>query len=402
MPDYQDSQHNSSRPALEVAQDYLARGWKPIPIPSRAKGPINKNWQHTPITAENIAQHFNGSAMNIGVQLGAASHNLADIDLDCTEAIAMAPRLLPPTGAKFGRSSKPVSHYLYKVTDPEPKASIKLSDDQKKTIIELRLEGGSKGAQTVFPGSIHQSGEPIQWAPDGDPAKAACAELIAAIVKIAGGTLIARHWPENNRHDAALRVGGFLARCNWEAQDIGYFIEVVQEAAGVTDPNHIENGRRAAINAAEAHARGDNVYGLPGLREQFTDAVANQIAKLIGYKERARAPAAEQDAVIDNLNKEYALVIVSNSASVMHFQQDQSFDFLQVGSFELWLANQKILINGKLVPIGRYWLQHPQRRQYERIVFSPGRKEQDDKSFNLWRGFSVEPRPGDCSKFLAT
>src|SRR3712207_8239719 len=38
------------------------------------------------------------------------------------------------------------------------------------TILEVRIGGGGKGAQTVFPGSVHESGEPIEWDRDGDPA----------------------------------------------------------------------------------------------------------------------------------------------------------------------------------------------------------------------------------------
>lgn len=43
--------------------------------------------------------------------------------------------------------------------------------------------------------------------------------------------------------------------------------------------------------------------------------------------------------------------------------------------------------------------EHPQRREYAGLVFAPGRDVPG--YFNLWRGFAVEPRPGDCSKFLA-
>lgn len=50
------------------------------------------------------------------------------------------------------------------------------------------------------------------------------------------------------------------------------------------------------------------------------------------------------------------------------------------------------------MPLGEWWLRHPKRRQYETIVFSPGRDVPG--SYNLWRGFGCEPRPGDCSLFL--
>lgn len=48
--------------------------------------------------------------------------------------------------------------------------------------------------------------------------------------------------------------------------------------------------------------------------------------------------------------------------------------------------------------LGKYWLLHPMRRQYETMKFMP----QGDQPgvYNLWRGFNVEPRPGDCSLYL--
>lgn len=44
-------------------------------------------------------------------------------------------------------------------------------------------------------------------------------------------------------------------------------------------------------------------------------------------------------------------------------------------------------------PLGKWWLDQPARRQYRSIAFSPGRELEG--AYNLWRGFAVEPRPGD-------
>lgn len=49
-------------------------------------------------------------------------------------------------------------------------------------------------------------------------------------------------------------------------------------------------------------------------------------------------------------------------------------------------------------PLGHWWLGHSQRRQYDTLVFAPGRETPG--SYNLWRGFACEARPGDCSLFL--
>ena len=47
-------------------------------------------------------------------------------------------------------------------------------------------------------------------------------------------------------------------------------------------------------------------------------------------------------------------------------------------------------------PLGSWWIDHPARRQYRNITFSPGREI--DGAYNLWRGFAIEPVKGDKHK----
>ena len=51
------------------------------------------------------------------------------------------------------------------------------------------------------------------------------------------------------------------------------------------------------------------------------------------------------------------------------------------------------------VPLGKYWIGHPMRRQFDYMRFMP----EGDKAgvYNLWRGFSVEPKPGNCELYLS-
>jgi hypothetical protein len=90
--------------ALAYASEYVDRGWSPVPIPHREKGPRLKAWQELRITRETVARYFNGGRLNIGVILGEASHDLVDVDLDTVEALALAPFYLPPTESVFGRA----------------------------------------------------------------------------------------------------------------------------------------------------------------------------------------------------------------------------------------------------------------------------------------------------------
>jgi len=272
--------------ALEIARGYLARNWKPLPIPYKKKGPTYDDWQRIPIAAENLSQYFNSGPQNVGVQMGPASNGLTDVDLDCHEAITLAPHWLPPTNAMFGRRSKPKSHWLYTISDaPLDKSSFRLTGSERDCLIELRL-GGGKGAQTVFPGSTHPSEEQIEWASAGAPAQSDLATLHAAVKTIACGVVLWRAWPpQGSRHNAALALGGFLARAGWEVDTIQNFVEIVAHYGGSDAP--AARGQDA-VDAAGSHARGENVYGLPGLIDFFGEKPAKRVAKILGYRE---APA---------------------------------------------------------------------------------------------------------------
>jgi hypothetical protein len=263
-----------------IATDILERGWKPVLVPI-GKSPKLKNWQHLDITAENLARYFNGAKINVGAIMGPRSNGLTDIDIDCPEALVLAPYFLPKTATIYGRLGKRRSHYLYVCNDPDPKAVIKLRDEDKRCIVELRLGGGGKGAQSVMPGSVHPSGELYEWDSDGKPATATCAELKAAITKIAVGVIFTRHWPkEGSRHDAALGVGGFLARVGWPAEEVGAFVAALCHAVGDKEG---DDRKRAAFESAENFAQGEQVYGMPWLRKFFGKKVATTIATLLGY-----------------------------------------------------------------------------------------------------------------------
>ena len=161
----------------EAAAVYIARGWPPVPIPARQKGPRIAEWQKGGFAPSDI-----DPAGNVGVILGEPAHGLVDVDLDCPEAVEMAADFLPATGASFGRPSKPRSHWEYIVDAP---GSIHRWNDAKgETLVELRSTGG----QTMFPPSIHPSGEAVSWVTFDEPAHVtwqaladACEAMAAAI-----------------------------------------------------------------------------------------------------------------------------------------------------------------------------------------------------------------------------
>lgn len=49
-------------------------------------------------------------------------------------------------------------------------------------------------------------------------------------------------------------------------------------------------------------------------------------------------------------------------------------------------------------PMGKWWTDHAKRRQYECIVFAPGKEV--PMAYNLWQGFACEAIPGACELYL--
>jgi hypothetical protein len=271
--------------ALEVALTYIARGWNPVPIPFRAKRPLEDGWQHRVIDAEGAPRHFNGAQMNIGVVLGSSSHGLTDVDLDCNEARAIAPYILPPTKAIFGRTSERAAHWLYQTNLAATHDNAVYNFDDPKTnerLLELRMGGGGKGAQTVFPGSTHKdTGEPISWDEDGEPATVT--DLYQRVRSLAAYCLLARYWPQASgaRHDYALTIGGFLSRCGKSSEEVKVAVEAIARAAR---DEEWKDRCDAAKDAAAAHAAGKNAYGLNGLRNLFGQDVADKVAEWLEYR----------------------------------------------------------------------------------------------------------------------
>ena len=52
------------------------------------------------------------------------------------------------------------------------------------------------------------------------------------------------------------------------------------------------------------------------------------------------------------------------------------------------------------IPAGSFWLSHQEATRYRDLVFDPSLPPgENGLAWNMWRGFGVEPKPGDWSLF---
>ncbi len=240
---------------LDAARRYLRDGWSPIPVPFREKAPVLTGWERLRLTEHDLPRYFNGGPQNLGVLLG--TH--ADVDLDCSEAIAAAQDFLPKTNRRHGRPSRRASHYHYHRT--EARSGLAFEDPITRTkLVELR----GLGQQTIVPPSVHPSGEPITWEQDGEPAEVDADQLELAVGRVAAVALLARAWPPlGTRHDFALALGGFLLRGGLDEELTVRLVGVAARIAGADVSGRLRDVRDTARNLADGRA----VTGGPRLEE---------------------------------------------------------------------------------------------------------------------------------------
>jgi Bifunctional DNA primase/polymerase, N-terminal len=243
---------------LDVAREYLSRGWAPIPVPIRSKRPILMSWPSLRLTEEALVAHFDAGPSNIGLLLGEPSGGLIDIDLDAPEAVALASAFLPTTGMVHGRPSKRRSHYWFR-TQPAPK-TLKFADPDGTCLAEIRSTGG----QTVVPPSTHVGGEAITWDAEGDPTTVDADELRSRVGALAACALLSRRWNGNIRHDLALSVSGGLLRSGWTLERTKQFIGLAALAAKDEEASH--RTRDVQDTAAKIDA-GQEATGWPRVAE---------------------------------------------------------------------------------------------------------------------------------------
>jgi len=318
---------------LEAALDYVARGLAPIPVPHRQKGPLIDNWQDLRITAETAPAYFNGTKQNLGVILGKASGGLTDIDLDCPEAIAAAPYILP-RAAVFGRASKLASHWEYRTNlcETQDRAVIKFMGSDKTGLLELRMGANGLAAQTIFPPSTHVSGEPIEWAGRGASEIAVVEgdDLIQCARRLAAAAELARQYPKvGGRHDAAFVLGGFLARCSFSPAKAAVFVEAVG-AASLQPGDKRRDMARTARDGAHTGKRA----GFPALAETFGKDTAKKVADWLEYEgDQDKAPQAA-----DGAEEPERAPAFSDEALALQFAERHANGLRYVAAWGKWLS----------------------------------------------------------------
>lgn len=123
--------------------------------------------------------------------------------------------------------------------------------------------------------------------------------------------------------------------------------------------------------------------------------------------ERAREDAV--DPHLAKLNDRYAVVTMGGKQRVIYEQKDEMLDRFRLvtmtfDDFQKKYMNRLIECgvdknnNPRYMQLGKWWLHHRHRRQYEEVTFAPGKEVPD--AYNMWQGYAVEAKPGDLHQLF--
>lgn len=106
---------------------------------------------------------------------------------------------------------------------------------------------------------------------------------------------------------------------------------------------------------------------------------------------------------IQDMNRQYGVVWLGGDCVILREHQAPDTGLLDISfcgkpALKLFHAAEPNVGRTNRV---EYWLRHPQRRTYHGLVFQPGPTTCDPSLYNLWQGFAVKPKEGDCSLYWA-
>src|SRR5262245_27194273 len=119
---------------------------------------------------------------------------------------------------------------------------------------------------------------------------------------------------------------------------------------------------------------------------------------------------AFSDPDLAAMNAKYSVVKIGGKTRVVSLEASPAYPgslvpvFSTIPDFCAFHAKIKKEIaapdgSAKRIGIGKWWIDHEERRQFDAIVYAPN--VTDDSKLNLWTGFGCEPKPGDCNLYLA-
>ena len=166
-----------------------------------------------------------------------------------------------------------------------------------------------------------------------------------------------------------------------------------------TNLNGIEN------NTYDETIMTESVIEIPGKKETKNSVRASEERNREFESLTPEPTESIEERIINEINKEYAVVhtdqfyILKEKLHSLYDGIDFTLESKQ--SFLNTHENQNFEgSDGKSYNKAKFWLKHKDRRQYlNGITFDPTSTEHTKGRYNIWKGFSIKPKKGNCRLF---
>ncbi|MGM9403681.1 primase-helicase family protein [Aliiroseovarius sp. KMU-71] len=135
---------------------------------------------------------------------------------------------------------------------------------------------------------------------------------------------------------------------------------------------------------------------------------------LIKARDENEANELIETDIIDPMNDEFFVIELSGKVRIGHWAEEptgrkcrdgtaetrQVLSLMTRADFLTFVENRTVGGPNGNIPAGPHWLAHPDRRQYAGTVMVPPPGAVPEGMLNLWQGYGVERKEGDCAPIL--
>ena len=379
----------------EIAEALCDNGYTPIPVKVGEKRPAIRDWTRINYgTSPGLLRGYCDQypQASTGIVLG----NVCVIDIDVLDSKVasncknIVSAELGDAPCRFGKAPKCALFFRVDGLSFKKLATQTYTIDGHRAQVEILCDG----QQVVVAGTHPDTREPYYW--DGsDLLETPLSEL----------PMITRAEAENLRElleaELAAAAGGQDERPTGSSKSregrngFLYSKGCALRAEGADE----EEMRLSLVELNQTATEKDHPNFSNGpIPEIEIDQIISSIVKHI-----PAGPNQEEAGLIRELNEKHAVVMIGGKCVIANEQFDPTFGhenitFSSPPDLIARYSNRFVGRGKNKITAGKAWLSHPERRQYEGIVFVPG--QQVPGFLNLDRGFAVEPKKGNCSRFL--
>jgi hypothetical protein len=402
-------------------------------VPLNGKHPRDKGWRKKQYTRVEIIGHVTAGG-NTGVRL---SEKQLVLDVDPrhggTESLE---RLSATLGVKLATSPLVRTGggglHIYLNKPAEVRVYSKLTDYPG---IDIR----SSGFQVVAPGSIHpetkrpyELDDPLEEIGAPPPAPMG---LLALVERRPPGVRFSEEATLLPSELASV-LAGIDARCYGRSDGTGHYDEwinlsmachAVTDGAAesewltwcTSDPDYAGQEDSLSYKWSSFDADRHDGVGVGTLRKHVDvyPEAADKLRAILAAKDfEALSPeeiaACDRDcdgglvaSLVRRINERFCGVLENGRFAILMKDTDSTFEpprqvwtRMSREDFRHYYEDERMKLpdTSREVSVAEIWLKHPSRLKYSGVVMDPRETTGDDK-LNLWRGWAVEPRPGDWS-----